>query len=75
MGRRPGAPRGGWFSGPAATAAHFGALWGSEQVMLLALGVTPPFWEWGKEEVAIDAFHHLVYVTATGIAYSLLNRT
>jgi hypothetical protein len=62
-------------SGPAAIAAHFGALWGSEQVMLPALGVTPPFWEWGKEDVAIDTFHHLVYVTATGIAYSLLNRT
>jgi hypothetical protein len=62
-------------SGPTATAAHFGMVWGSEQVMLPALGVTPPFWEWGKEEVAIDTFHHLVYVTATGIAYSLLDRT
>ena len=29
--------------GPAATAAHFGAVWGSEQVMLPALGVAPPF--------------------------------
>src|SRR3954471_3879327 len=45
--------------GPAAaTAAHGGALWGSEQVMLPALGVAPPLWEWGATEVAIDAGHH-----------------
>ncbi len=61
-------------SGPAATAAHFGAVWGSEQVMLPALDVTPPLTEWGAEEIAIDTFHHLVYVTATGLAYTLLDR-
>ena len=61
-------------SGPAATAAHFGAVWGSEQVMLPALDVTPPLTEWGAEEIAIDTFHHLVYVTATGVAYTLLDR-
>ena len=61
-------------SGPAATAAHLGAVWGSEQVMLSALGVTPPLTEWGVQEVAIDALHHLVYAGATGIAYSLLDR-
>lgn len=62
------------FEGTRAGAAHFGAIWGAEQVMLPTLGVAPPFWEWGVKEVAIDAFHHLVYVTATGAAYSLLNR-
>ncbi len=61
-------------SGPAATAAHLGAVWGSEQVMLPALGVTPPLTEWGAKEVAIDALHHVVYAGATGIAYSLLDR-
>jgi hypothetical protein len=61
-------------SGPAATAAHFGAVWGTEQVMLPALRVTPPLTEWGMQEVAIDALHHLVYAGATGIAYSLLDR-
>ena len=61
-------------SGPAATAAHVGAVWGSEQVMLPALGVTPPLTEWGAKEVAIDAVHHLVYAGATGVAYSLLDR-
>jgi hypothetical protein len=61
-------------SGPAATAAHLGAVWGSEQVMLPTLGVTPPLTEWGAKEVAIDALHHLVYAGATGVAYSLLVR-
>src|SRR5215211_2702130 len=42
----------------AATALHGGALWGGEQVMLPALGVAPPLWEWGAAEVAIDAGHH-----------------
>ncbi len=62
-------------SGSAATAAHLAAVWGSEQVMLPALDVAPPFWEWGAEEVAIDAFHHFVYAAATGVAYSLLDRS
>jgi hypothetical protein len=61
-------------SGTAATAAHLAAVWASEQVMLPALDVAPPLTEWGAEEVAIDAFHHLVYAAATGVAYSLLDR-
>jgi hypothetical protein len=28
----------------------------------------------GREEVGIDAFHHLVYAGATGAAYALLDR-
>lgn len=60
--------------GPAAAAAHFGAVWGAEQVMLPALYVAPPFWTWGAKEVGIDAFHHLVYATATSVAYSVLDR-
>jgi hypothetical protein len=58
----------------AATASHLAAVWGSEQVMLPALGVAPPVTLWGKEEVAIDGFHHLVYAVATGIGYDLLDR-
>jgi uncharacterized membrane protein YagU involved in acid resistance len=56
----------------AATAAHGAALWSSEQVMLPALGVSPPLWEWGVEEVAIDSVHHVVYTLATSIAYEAL---
>ena len=55
----------------AATAAHGAALWGSEQVMLPALGVAPPLWEWGVAEIATDALHHTVYTVATSVAYAM----
>ena len=55
-----------------ATAAHGAAVWGSAQIMLPALEVTPPSVHGGKEEVAIDAFHHAVYAVATGGAYELI---
>ncbi|MDX6677695.1 MAG: hypothetical protein QOE31_1747 [Solirubrobacteraceae bacterium] len=57
----------------AATAAHLGAVWGSEAVMLPALDVAPAFYTWGATEVAIDVWHHAVYAAATGIAYELLS--
>ena len=60
--------------GTGAAAVHLGAVWGTEQVMLPALDVAPPFWQWGAREVAIDALHHLVYTSATGVAYSFLDR-
>jgi hypothetical protein len=56
-----------------ATAAHGAAVWGSAQVTLPALDIAPPSIFWGKEEVAIDAFHHAVYALATGLAYELLS--
>jgi hypothetical protein len=60
--------------GPAAaTAAHGAAVWGNEQVMLPALQIAPPVTMWGGREIAIDAWHHLVYAASTGIAYELLN--
>ena len=40
--------------------------------MLPALGVAPPFWQWGAKEVAIDTFHHLVYASATSVADAAL---
>jgi hypothetical protein len=57
----------------AATAAHAAAVWGSAQVTLPALDITPPALFWAPREIAIDAFHHAVYATATGIAYQLLS--
>jgi hypothetical protein len=57
----------------AATAAHLAAIWGNEQVMLPALDVAPPITMWGGKEIAIDAFHHVVYAAATGAAYELLS--
>jgi hypothetical protein len=57
-----------------ASGAHLGALWVSEQVMLPALEVAPPITMWGGKEVAIDAWHHLVYEGATSAAYEALER-
>jgi hypothetical protein len=56
-----------------ATAAHGAAIWGSAQVTLPALDIAPPALFWAPREIAIDAFHHAVYATATGIAYQLLS--
>ena len=57
----------------AATAAHGAAIYGAAQVTLPALEVAPPAVFWPKEEIAIDAFHHAVYATATGVAYELIS--
>jgi hypothetical protein len=57
-----------------ASTAHLGALWVSEQVMLPALEVAPPVTMWGGKEVAIDAWHHLVYATTTSATYEALDR-
>jgi hypothetical protein len=59
-------------SGRAATAAHGAAIYGAAQVTLPALEVAPPSIFWGRDEVAIDAFHHVVYAAATGLAYELI---
>jgi hypothetical protein len=42
--------------------------------MLPTLGVAPPVTQWGSKEVAIDAWHHLVYAAATSLAYAFLDR-
>jgi hypothetical protein len=56
-----------------ATAAHGAAIYGAAQVTLPALEIAPPSIFWPKREIAIDAFHHLVYATATGLAYELID--
>ena len=56
-----------------ATGAHFAAIWGSAQAMLPSLDVAPPPWEWGVKEIAVDAFHHAVYATATSVAYTAIS--
>jgi hypothetical protein len=61
--------------GGKATAAHFIGVFGTEQVMLPRLQVAPPPWKSAPEEIAIDAFHHAVYVIATGLAYAALDKT
>lgn len=62
-------------AGPRAAALHFLLVWGAELVTLPALGVAPPAWEWGSEELAIDMLHHGVYATTTSLAYAALERS
>jgi len=57
-----------------ATPAHFVALWGSALYSLPKYEVAPPVIEWEVRDVAIDVFHHLVYVGATALAYELIDR-
>ena len=56
-----------------ATVLHGAAIYGAAQVTLPALDVVPPAIFWPKEEIAIDAFHHAVYATASGLAYQLID--
>jgi len=59
---------------PAASAVHMAMLWGSEQVSLPALGVSPPLTRQAPVEIAIEAWHVAVYAAAAGAAYEALNR-
>jgi len=61
-------------SGPGATVAHLGLVWGAEQVVLPALDVSAPVFKYGSKATATDLLHHIVYATATGVAYSYLDR-
>ena len=61
--------------GPLATAAHLGLVWGAEQVVLPALNVSAPVFKYGAKATATDLLHHVVYATATGLAYSYLDRS
>jgi hypothetical protein len=56
-----------------ATVLHGAVVYGTEQAMLPALDVAPPATEWGVKEIAIDAFHHTVYVMATASVYEWLD--
>ena len=60
--------------GKDALLTYFAAVWGTALVLLPSLRVAPPITEWSTDEIAIDAFHHLVYITATSLAYSALKR-
>jgi hypothetical protein len=45
--------------------ALLSAFVGTAQVQLPLLGIAPPSWKWGTNEVLIDLGHHLVYAVAT----------
>jgi hypothetical protein len=59
---------------PLASGIFFTTVWGIALAMVPKLSDAPPLKEWGPEDLAIDAFHHLVYAAATGLAISTLFR-
>ncbi len=61
-------------TGPTATAIHFLLVWGSALALLPRLRVAPSPTEWEPTELAVDAFHHLVYAVAAGAAFEALDR-
>lgn len=58
--------------GPLASAAHFVAVLGGEQILLPALGVAKPTPSYGAAAFATDTLHHAVYAAGTGLAYDAL---
>ncbi|MFC6998817.1 hypothetical protein [Rufibacter roseus] len=61
-------------TGWAATAAHFGAVWGTAQVILPAANASEPITEWSPKQIATDALHHGIYAIAAGVAYDFLTK-
>ena len=57
-----------------ATAGHFTAVWGSSLLVLPSLEVSPPITDWKGEDIAVDLWHHIVYVVTAGLAYELIDR-
>lgn len=47
-------------------------VWGTEQIELPALGLTPPSWKWGAKEVAIDLGHHVVFAAGSVVGWALI---
>jgi hypothetical protein len=58
-----------------ATVLHFLGVQTAAMVVVPKTTDSPPAKEWPKEEIAIEAFHHLVYATAAGAAYAWLTRS
>lgn len=45
------------------------------RVILPALNISAPVFKYGGKATATDFLHHAVYATATGLAYSYLERS
>ena len=48
---------------------------GTELLVLPRPGVVSPPSQWGRRQIAIDAFHHVVCASATSAAYAFLDRS
>jgi len=57
---------------PAASAAFLPIAWAPDLAVVPALQAADPPWRWGAAEVAISAWHHIVYVAAAGVVHEAL---
>ena len=56
-----------------ATLLHFGAVWGTAQIMLPKHDAAKPLNEREPKEIAIDVLHHAVYAITAGVVYDALD--
>jgi hypothetical protein len=60
--------------GPLADLCHFGAIWGTAQVMLPTVAGSPPITKWSPQQIASDVLHHAVYACAVGLTYDAMRK-
>jgi hypothetical protein len=58
--------------GPAASAAHFGLVWGGDAALYRALGIADVPWRWEANELVTDMMHKGIYAAVTGVVYDAL---
>jgi uncharacterized membrane protein YagU involved in acid resistance len=64
----------GGFSLATSGLVFFVVVWGVASMGLPLTGLTPPPWKWGAREVAIDGWHHGMYVVGTVAGWWLIGQ-
>ena len=57
-----------------ATVVHFAAIYYTAITIEPDFEVAPPINEWTKKEIAVFAFHHLVYAMVAGLVFDSINK-
>lgn len=57
-----------------ADSMFFATVWGAPMAYLPSLELAPPVTEWPKEQLTVDAMHHLVYAAVVGVVFRWLGR-
>jgi hypothetical protein len=59
---------------PKASLVFFALAWGGGMALLSGLKLAPPPTQWGRQSLAVDASHHLVYAAGVTLGYHALQR-
>lgn len=57
-----------------ASLAHFGAIWGTAQLMLPSANASEPITRWSPKQIVLDLGHHAVYACTAGMVYDAMKR-